>query len=333
MNKVAFWLKNARSIALPQSVLPAALAIAVAAKHEGFSLWLALLALVGIIAAHLAMNLADDYFDFQTKTGEHRQEMASEGIRARIAKYDYLTSGKATIGQLRTAIVLFLLVAAVLGAVVFVFRGMPVVYIALATLFLGIEYSGKPLQLGYHGWGEWVIGIIFGPLLMAGMHIAASGVFTQEVLLTSIAVGLLVINIVYSHAVLDEPADEKCGKMTFSRLLKSKPAKLAFSYIFNLLPFVIVLGGVLAGILHWAYCLVLLVSPMAIYLVYSLTSFVYGREISLQPKKWMGPMGNWDGYCKAGIGWFMIRWLVCRNLVTFFSFILIVVNVILAFVI
>ena len=80
MNKVAFWLKNARSIALPQSVLPAALAIAVAAKHEGFSLWLSLLALVGIIAAHLAMNLADDYFDFQTKTGEHRQEMASEGL-------------------------------------------------------------------------------------------------------------------------------------------------------------------------------------------------------------------------------------------------------------
>ena len=126
MNQVQFWIKNARDIALPQSILPALLAIAAAVKHDDFSWWLALVALFGIICAHLGMNLADDFFDYRVKSGENRNTMASEGIRARIAKYDYLTSGKATVKQLACVIVIMLGMAALAGCVVFLFRGLPV---------------------------------------------------------------------------------------------------------------------------------------------------------------------------------------------------------------
>jgi 1,4-dihydroxy-2-naphthoate octaprenyltransferase len=53
MNKIKFWIDNARSIALPQSILPSLLAISVSALHDGFSWWMAIVALFGVICAHL----------------------------------------------------------------------------------------------------------------------------------------------------------------------------------------------------------------------------------------------------------------------------------------
>ena len=59
MNKISFWLHNARHISLPQSILPAVLATGMAVQYDTFSWWLALIALFGVACAHLGMNLAD----------------------------------------------------------------------------------------------------------------------------------------------------------------------------------------------------------------------------------------------------------------------------------
>ena len=329
MNKIGFWINNARHIALPQSILPALLAFAMAGTHPDFSWWLGLVALFGIICAHLGMNLADDYFDYKVKSGENRNEMAAEGMRARIAKYPYLTSGQATVKQLAGAIVVFLLIASICGAVILYFRGINILYLALIAGFLGISYSGWPFRLCYHGYGELVIGLMFGPLLMIGMQYAAAGVFDATIVLVSVPVGLLVTNIVYSHSIMDAIPDEKVGKMTFARLLAKPKWMIFFSGIFNLVPFVIIAVGVALGLLHWAYLSIFILLPMAIYLVNSLNQFVHHKTVNIQLKPWMGPMGEFDKYREVGIDWFMLRWLIARNLVTFFCLILAVVNLIL----
>ena len=329
MNKIGFWINNARHIALPQSILPALLAFAMAGTHPDFSWWLGLVALFGIICAHLGMNLADDYFDYKVKSGENRNEMAAEGMRARIAKYPYLTSGQATVKQLAGAIVVFLLIASICGAVILYFRGINILYLALIAGFFGISYSGWPFRLCYHGYGELVIGLMFGPLLMIGMQYAAAGVFDATIVLVSVPVGLLVTNIVYSHSIMDAIPDEKVGKMTFARLLAKPKWMIFFSGIFNLVPFVIIAVGVASGLLHWAYLSIFILLPMAIYLVNSLNQFVYHKTIDIKLKPWMGPMGEFDKYREVGIDWFMLRWLIARNLVTFFCLILAVVNLIL----
>ena len=329
MNKIGFWINNARHIALPQSILPALLAFAMAGTHPDFSWWLGLVALFGIICAHLGMNLADDYFDYKVKSGENRNEMAAEGMRARIAKYPYLTSGQATVKQLAGAIVVFLLIASICGAVILYFRGINILYLALIAGFLGISYSGWPFRLCYHGYGELVIGLMFGPLLMIGMQYAAAGVFDATIVLVSVPVGLLVTNIVYSHSIMDAIPDEKVGKMTFARLLAKPKWMIFFSGIFNLVPFVIIAVGVALGLLHWAYLSIFILLPMAIYLVNSLNQFVHHKTVDIQLKPWMGPMGEFDKYREVGIDWFMLRWLIARNLVTFFCLILAIVNLIL----
>lgn len=332
MNTLKFWIKNARDIALPQSILPALLAVSMAAVHPDFSWWLALVALFGVVCAHLGFNLADDYFDYRHNDVAARKKVTAEGFRTHMEKCHYIESGEATPKELLMAMCAFLAVAGVAGGVVWWFRGWPVAVLTLAGLLLGISYSGKPLELGYHGLGELVIGVMFGPLLMIGMQFAACGVFDDKIVWVSAAVGLLVTNIVYSHAVLDLKADAQAGKMTFARLLRTRGAMLSFSGLFNLLPFAILIVGVAVGQLHWAYLSVLPLLPMGIYLIYSLAAHLNDKTIPFEPRWWMGPMGNFELYRRHNMDWFLIRWLVARNLVTFFCLVLAVVNVVLALV-
>ncbi|GHT55937.1 hypothetical protein AGMMS49982_22380 [Bacteroidia bacterium] len=179
MNTIRFWLKNARSTSLPQSLLPAVLAVCMASSAAGFSLWLGLCALLGVVLAHLSLNLFDDYFDYKVKGAEFRDNLARKGMRARISKCAYISSGQATLKQLLAACLTFGGIALCLGLVIFLHRGNTVFWIAAIAAVLGISYSGAPLRLSYHGLGEVVIGIMFGPLAMAGVYYSAAGLAAQ----------------------------------------------------------------------------------------------------------------------------------------------------------
>lgn len=320
------WFQNARPISLPQSMLPALTAVALSYGNNEFS-WIAVGAcVVGVIFLHLGLNLLDDWFDYKVGSAEARQTVANEGFRGRMVKYPYLTSGEATPAQLLKAVMCFLAVAAVMGAVVVYLRGWMVLGWVAAGLLLGVSYSGGPLKLGFRGLGELVIFLMFGPLMMTGVYFAVTGTVDLKITWLSIAVGLLVTNIVYSHSVLDAIPDQKMGKKTMAHLMGSGKGQIALSAFLNTIPYLMVVVAVLLGQLHWAYLAVLLVLPMSLWLVKSLDDHVAGKEVELEPKKWMGNMGEWEQYKEAGVAWFLLRWLTARNIVTRFCMIIIIVN-------
>lgn len=316
MNILKAWWHNARPTSLTQSMMPACLAVVLALGHDGFSLPLALMAVVGVVAAHLGLNLTDDYFDYYANSGKSRAELHQQGIRARHVKYPYLQDGSATLKDLRMAIVIFFLIALSMGIVIWWQRSHILLYIFLATLLLGVFYSAPPFKLSYRGLGELVIGIIFGPLLMTGVYVSACGVFDISIVYMSIPVGLLVLNILFTHSFIDQAADAASNKMTFARLLKSDTANLVASALINILPFAIVLLGVVMGHLHWLYLLTIIALPRAIWLMRSLLAFARKRDIDTQhPPKFMGKMENWERICSSGTDWFMIRWYAARNII------------------
>ena len=377
--RIGFWIKNARNIALPQSLLPCLTAIVLCIGEEGFVWWLAIPVILGVCAAHLGMNLADDYFDYKHDS-RTRADISSTSIRARMEKCHYLEPSpalpkggsegerlevrgerqeeKATLSELGWAIVGFLAFAAAMGGIVLVGQWllhgwqatMGMVIYAILGLIIGINYSGKPLELGYHGLGELVIGMMFGPLLMLGVQAALTGnPFTWEMLCMSVGIGCMVTNIVYVHSVMEVHADAELGKMTFARLLFeakgigtpqshsdsspiNKGAKrgerlmVIFIGLFAMMPFVMLGLGIAMGWWSAWYLLTLLTLPMSIFLIHSTRLFAYGLPREDTPRWWMGPMGNWEGYKKAGIDWFLYRWLLARNICTFFCLILMIVH-------
>ena len=325
---ISFWWSNARPISLPQSLLPALTAVALSIGAAEFN-WIAALASVaGVIFLHLGLNLMDDWFYYKEGSAEARAKVANEGFRGRMIKYPYLTSNDATPSQLLKAIAVFMGIAAIMGAVAILARDLKILWWVAAGLVIGVSYSGGPLKLGYRGLGELVIFLMFGPFLMTGAYYAITGAVDWKIGCLSIAVGLLVTNIVYSHSVLDSVPDQKMGKKTMAHLMGSAKGQIVFSALLNTLPYLIVIAGVIFGKMHPAYLAVLLVFPVSMWLVGSLNDFVNNREVPIEPKKWMGPMGDFDKYRKAGIDWFLLRWLTARNIVTFFCTIIIVVNLI-----
>ena len=340
MGKIKTWMSNARDISVPQSLLPCILTIAMVATEPHFSWWLAIIATIGVVCAHMGMNLADDYFDYKKDTTRIRAQVIDEGKKTHMEKCHYLLDGSATVKDLTGAICCFLGVAGLLGLVVVIAQGLrmgwqvsgQIAGVAIGGLLLGLSYSGGPLKLGYRGFGEWVIGIMFGPLLMIGMSLGTCGVVHGNLVLISIAIGLMVTNIGYVHSVMDTRVDSLSNRITFAVLVKSKVAMLIALGCFAFIPFIIVIGGVLCGLLHWSYLFTLVLVPLSIYLIYSTHAFLYNKEISTEPRWWKGPMGDWETYKKYDMDWFLARWLVARNIITFFCLILVIVNIILAIV-
>ena len=326
MGKIKFWIKNARPISLPQSMLPALTAVALSVGAGSFSVIAAIASVIGVACLHLGMNLLDDWFDYKVGSAEARQSVANEGFRGRMIKYPYLTSGEATPSQLVKAVCCFMGIAAVMGLIVMYLRGPMILGWVAACLVIGVSYSGGPLKLGFRGLGEMVIFIMFGPLMMTGVYYAITGTLDWKITWLSIAVGLLVANIVYSHSVLDAIPDQKMGKKTMAHLMGSGKGQILLSALLNTVPYIMVVIAVVLGQLHPAFLAVLLVLPMSLWLVGSLNDHVTGKDVELEPKIWMGNMGDWEKYKQAGIAWFLLRWLNARNIVTRFCLILIVVN-------
>jgi 1,4-dihydroxy-2-naphthoate octaprenyltransferase len=104
---------------------------------------------------------------------------------------------------------------------------------------------------------------------------------------------------------------------------------IVFIGIFAIIPFIMLALGIVLGWWSPWYLLTLVTLPMSIFLIHSTRLFAYGLPRNDTPRWWMGPMGNWEGYKKAGMDWFLFRWLLARNICTFFCLILMIVHIVL----
>ena len=325
-NNILFWLRNARYIALPQSMLPAVTAICLAYPSPGFSWILAILAVVGVAFGHLGINLWDDYFDFKNDCHNIRKRLNSRGVRARTAKYNYLLSKEATMKQLFFAASFFCIIAFLFGMIIFAKRGIFILIISAVTAFLGFAYSGDPFRFSYRGLGELVIALVFGPLLMSGVYLSAYGDFSAQLFFVSLPVGLLVANVVYTHSVIDFEADKALNKKTLAVLLAKKSRVNFVLFLFIFLPFLLIGLGIFLKILSYWYAFVFVIFYGAVYLFRIVLLFQNGLREKIKPKWWMGPMENWKKIETAEIDWFMIRWYLARNLLIFFCLIIIIIS-------
>jgi 1,4-dihydroxy-2-naphthoate octaprenyltransferase len=166
--------------------------------------------------------------------------------------------------------------------------------------------------------GEIIIGVVFGPLLMSGVYYSACGRLDPSLPLISIPVGLLVMNIVYAHAIMDVEPDKRVGKMTLAVLAGSAWARLAIFGAALLIPYALIGAGVATGRLPAADLLVLLTAPMAVALFKLMLQFTTDPAKPVARRFWMGPMSRWEVVQANGIEWFMVRWYLTRNLLMFF---------------
>ena len=189
--------------------------------------------------AHAANNMINDYFD--TSQGIDTDDY----VRALYAPHPIL-AGWVTRRQLAAAILIVNAIGAAIMLYLAAIRGPLIVAFALGGLFVSVFYVAPPIRLKHHGLGEPGVLLVWGPLMVGGTFLAATGTIPPWVLLVSIPYALIVTSVLFGKHIDKIEADTKLGVRTLPVILGEARARTVGSWLMILfypLTLLVVLAG------------------------------------------------------------------------------------------
>lgn len=243
MDPVSRWLIITRaavfSMTATSGLIGGLLAAALAARPDWLNFALALL---GLIVAHAANNMTNDYFDLEG--GVDTDEYA----RALYAPHPIL-GGLISRGGLLGAILAANLIDAVILAVLIGRVGWGVLAFALLGLFISVFYVAPPIRLKHHGLGEPGVFVVWGPLMIGGTYYVTAGALpTPGAWLACLPYALVVTTVLIGKHIDKRQADQAKGIHTVPVLLGERASK-GLNVALMLGFYALVVGLVLAGVL------------------------------------------------------------------------------------
>jgi 1,4-dihydroxy-2-naphthoate octaprenyltransferase len=244
-----------RAAVLPMTLIAGLLAGLLAVRQPGFSTGWFLLALLGIVLAHIANNLMNDLFD--TDVG---QDTAAYP-RAQYAPHPIL-SGMATRRQLAMLALGVNLVDVVIMLILVAARGPWVLAFAVGGFLLSAAYTAPPLRLKKRGLGELDVLITWGPLMVGGTYYSATGHLPGQVWVASLPYALLCTAVLMGKHTDKIPFDEPLGIKTVPVLLgRGRALVVTRGLIAGF--YVLLIVAVVAQTLPWPALIGLLALPAA----------------------------------------------------------------------
>ncbi len=214
-----------------------------------------LLALAGILLAHASNNMINDYFDLQSGVD------TSEYARAQYAPHPVL-SGMLSEAGLRRAILAVNGLDVIIGVILFLLHGWPVIVFAGLGLFISVFYVAPPLRLKHRGLGELSVGLVWGPLMIGGTYFVTTDTISWPAIVASLPYALLVTTVLMGKHLDKFEADKERGIHTLPVLVGRQTARLLNQGMMVAF-YVVVAGMVLAGELGvWALLVVLAIPQL-----------------------------------------------------------------------
>ncbi len=212
MDPISRWLLITRASVFPMTIISGLIGGLLAARVPGADLGLFSLALVGLVLAHAANNMINDYFDLEGGVD------SADYVRAQYAPHPVL-NGLISKKGLLLAIALTNLADLAILLVLADARGPALVAFALAGLFISVFYVAPPLKLKHHGLGEPGVFLVWGPLMIGGTYYVTAGTVEPWVMLASIPYALLVTCVLMGKHVDKIEADTAKGIRTLPVIL------------------------------------------------------------------------------------------------------------------
>ena len=212
-----------------------------ALRAEGASVLCFGLALVGLVLAHAANNMINDYFDLEGGVD------TEDYVRGQYAPHPVLSGLISKAGLLLAIAILNLLD---LGILLYLteLRGWPVAAFALAGLFVSVFYVAPPLKLKHRGLGEPSVFLVWGPLMIGGTFFVTTGYLAPWVVVASVPYAILVTTVLIGKHVDKFDADTAKGIHTLPVIL-GRERSLFLNQELMIAFFVFVVSLVLTGTL------------------------------------------------------------------------------------
>jgi 1,4-dihydroxy-2-naphthoate polyprenyltransferase len=244
MDGVSRWLLITRASVFPMTITSALIGglLAVAGPTHATAHWLYFaLALLGVVLAHAANNMINDWFDFASGVD------SASYVRGQYAPHPILSG---LISKRGLLLAIALVNALDLAILVYLTRvwGWPVAAFALSGLFISVFYVAPPLKLKHRGLGEPGVLIVWGPLMIAGTYYVTTGTAPGWVWAASLPYALLVATVLFGKHIDKIEADGSKGIRTLPVILGEAQARLvaqALMVSFFVVMALLVLAGTL----------------------------------------------------------------------------------------
>jgi 1,4-dihydroxy-2-naphthoate polyprenyltransferase len=243
---------------LTATLVPVFLGIAAAAYEHHFSWWLMLLTLLGAIAVHLGLNIANDIFDTLSGADELNVTPTMFSGGSRVLQY-----GLVNLRQMMVLCAGFYAVAVGCGLALVALSGIGLLWLGLAGILISWFYTAPPFRLVHRGLGEPAAALGFGPIMVLGAYYVQTGHYSWRPAVLSIPVAILVMLILYANEIPDRVADARAGKRTL--VVRMSPALVVRGYVVAAgLTYVSIIVGVATGLIPVPGLIALVTVPLAV---------------------------------------------------------------------
>ncbi|MCG9737364.1 1,4-dihydroxy-2-naphthoate polyprenyltransferase [Shewanella insulae] len=232
------WILATRPRTLPAAIGPILVGNALALSLTQFSWLIAATSMLCALLLQIAVNLANDYFDF--KSGIDTEE--------RLGPVRVTQSGLLDPSKVRNAMIACLVLALLVGSLLIYHGGWPIAILAAASILGALGYSGGPYPLASHGLGEVAAFIFFGLVAVVGSYYLQAHDTSVAAWILGSAIGLFNAAVMLVNNTRDIPTDAKAGKRTLAVKIGEGQARVLYQALVYL-PFALVIGGFLLGIL------------------------------------------------------------------------------------
>ena len=317
--KVVTILECSRFFSLPMTILSWLVVFVYSLINSG-NLFYGILAFVGICFVHLGTNLTDDFFDYKYLIKRVDFDKSEYLKHSQKTKCRYLVNGLLSQKQVLFLIGIYFFIALLIGAYLFYKCGIGVLYFAVAGGVIGLIY---PIMSRFC-MAELAVALAYGPFLFGGVFYVMTGTYSKEVFLLSIPTMIMTVVLLYIHMVMDYEFDIDEGKKTIANCFDSQLDSLVVLKYLLVLAYSSLVLLCIFDILDWQVFLVFLTIPLAVDLYKSMQEYSTDNE-SIPEKKWYHfPMENLELLKKRGEASFMIRMYQARNLMNYFSLLLVI---------
>ncbi len=202
------WFIATRPWSLVMTFVATCLAGIMAYSFGSFDPFLFALTMIGLIIAHTASNMTNDWYDVKHGVDEN----------APTAKYrpHPLLFGEVDKGTYKKVILAQFAVGFTISAYLTWLQGLPVMVFSVLGVLFGIFYTADPIKLKHRTLGEISVFLAFGPLMVGGAFYAITGQFSWDPLLASTPIGLLIALVLLANNLRDKNFDANVGIATMA---------------------------------------------------------------------------------------------------------------------
>ena len=268
------WLLAVRPPTLPAAVAPVLAGTGIAAVDGDFEVGRFFLAMIGALLIQIVVNFANDLSDF--RRGADTPD--------RLGPPRAVAQGWLSQREMTTGIALVTAAAMVVGIVLTIIVGWPILVIGAASLIAAVTYTGGPLPYGYRGLGDTICFLFFGFVAVMGAGYVQIEELTWELAAASVPVGCLVTAILVVNNLRDIETDRASDKVTLAVILGERNTR--FEYVtLTLGAFVSIAIFAAVGLMPY-YCFIAMIAlPPAMWLAREIANGRSGAALNPMLKR------------------------------------------------